>query len=317
MTFYYAASEPQSFASSGSVTTTTTAGEIDTDYTRIGMRIEGTTGRYIGTLSSSVTIGASQGLWLHARIWLDANGNTTPLPFFAAKDSLGAFTGLSNETPGLRLYVNGTSSGTGVPRPAGNSAILDIHLTDTEVSFYLNGLLQDTVPTTALNGLAFETIEIARGNSNIAVSEVVVADTSTIGLRVGTNVVSGQGEDTAMAGAFEDIGEAITDDATFISSGAVGQHESFTTTTLKPIGVQLVPVAVSASVRGRQGTLSGGPSDFDIFVRLGTTRYSLGSATLPASFGAGRVVIADSNPATATEWGTEANNIQFGLTSTT
>ncbi|MEM6746759.1 MAG: hypothetical protein AAF608_04995 [Pseudomonadota bacterium] len=316
MTILFAATEPQSFDSIGSVNSISTAPQIDTDYSRIGCQLASANARYLATLGTSQTITALGGeeLWLHGRIWISGNGGAATAPFFYLRDTTGAATGLSNTTPGIRPMVQGAAVGSGIVRPATAFGIFDIRIHAGGIDYYLDGLLQEAI-TSNLDGVTFTSIEIERGASQVVASEIVLATTNTIGLRVGTSVVSAQGSDDAMAGDFTSVDELNTDDSDFVSSLNVGEQESFATTTLSPTGTQLTPIAVAASARGRQGTLSGGPTDFDIFVTIGANRFVIGGADMPTVFGAGSVVVANQNPATAAAWGAEANDIEFGLVS--
>lgn len=315
MAILFGASEPQSFDSVGSVSGTTDASYIDSDFTRLGLLVDNTTARYIGTLTvpQTITTAGAEEIWFHCEGGFTSAGTAVAAPMIFLRDQNGDETGLSNTTPGLRAQVQGNVLGTGVTRPTGRRQF-DVQVTAAAVNYYIDGLLQETVAVN-LDGTTFSTIEIGGGAAEWGCSEVIVSDTSTIGLRCPTNEITGQGADNAMVGVFSDVDEAATDDADFISSATIGQNESFTTTTRVPVGSQLVPIAVTATFRGRQGTLSGGPTDFDGFLTLGGTRYTIGGTGMPVTFGAGAMIVADQNPATASAWGTEANDIEFGITS--
>lgn len=315
MAILFAATEPQSFDSIGTVSETSSSTYIDLDFSRIGLLVSQNNARYIGTLISPQTITSAGGeeIWVHCSGSFNSNGNTTVYPMIYLRDSAGDETGLANSTPGLRAVIQGNLLGSGVVRPTGFSQF-DIKIDATGVSYYVEGLLQETVNVN-LDGVQFTTVEVARGASTWGCGEVIVSDQSTIGLRLSTNEIVSQGDDDAMTGTYEDVDESTSDDADFVSSATIGENESFNTTSRRPVGTQLVPIAVTATIRGRQGTLSGGPTDFDTFVRIGATRYTIGGAGLPATFGAGAMVVADLNPSTASAWGSEANDIQFGITS--
>lgn len=315
MAILFAASEPQSFDSIGSVSSTASSVYIDSDYTRVGLLVNQANARYVGTLTAPYTITASgsEEIWLHCAGSANSNGSTNSFPVIYLRDTSGQVTGLSNTTPGYRAVVQGNLLGAGFTRLS-VLAQFDIQINASGVSYYVDGLLQETVNVN-LDGLVFETVEIGRGSSTWGCSEVVVSDQSTIGLRVGTSVPTSQGPDDEMTGTFEDIDETNSDDADFISSATIGQSESFGTTTLRPEGTQLVPIAVTATFRGRQGTLSGGPTNFDGFVTIGGTRFIIGSVDVPPNFGASAMLVANQNPSTSASWGAEANDITFGVTS--
>lgn len=148
-------------------------------------------------------------------------------------------------------------------------------------------------------------------------SEFIVADQSTVGMRVATLVPNANGANTAWTGAFGDVDESNINDGDFISSATATQIETFGLTNLSVAAAALTPVAVVASFRGRNA--ASGPQNIDPTVRTGGTDYFGASvAGLTTTFQSGYQNVWMTNPGTGLDWTpSEIDALEAGVRSAT
>jgi hypothetical protein len=147
-------------------------------------------------------------------------------------------------------------------------------------------------------------------------SQVVMASETTIGMRVGTIYMSGQGAThTFDTGGYTNIDEAVYSDADFIQSGTAGQIELFTGTA--------IPTFTSYSIRAvaltaRAKTDGSPPAHFRFQLRSGGVVYDNG-ADLALDFGYGNFcAVWETDPATGSAFANTAiSTLQFGVKSVT
>lgn len=148
-------------------------------------------------------------------------------------------------------------------------------------------------------------------------TEFIVADVSTLGMRVATLVANGNGANTAWTGGYTDIDENNINDADFISSATATQVETFTLSDLSTAAAALTPVAVVNSFRARNG--ASGPQNIDPALRTGGTNY-FGSSVpgLSTSFSSGYFNVWQINPNTGLDWTvSDINGLELGARSAT
>ncbi len=149
-------------------------------------------------------------------------------------------------------------------------------------------------------------------SARTSVSEVVIADEATVGMRVMTYYVTGTGNDFAWTGTYADVDEIPFADADFINSTVAGDVELFTGTPVSSIA-SLNIRAVCVTARARRG--ASGPQNIQLALRTGGTNYFSGTQALDVGY-KGHVAVWETNPFTAAAWtAADAAAIEFGVKS--
>jgi hypothetical protein len=320
MAFYFMGSEPSTFTAIGTVSTSTSGGR-DSKWSRIALYVTAANSRYQSALDGVAPLSATESVYLSAN--MNAYVNVTgegPLLGLTAVSADGTFSGglcgVASVTNGLRLMVNGQPFGPTFSTPTQFTGKLDVAIHQDRMVLYADGNLihQASVDLSAVTG--FDNVQFLRGNNYARCSEIAVADTPLLAVRIGTNFVTADSTDTDMTGDFSSVDETVPDDADFISATAAGQKQSFTTTSLRDETTDLKPLAVAISARGREGTLAGGPKTFGAFVKIAGTDYAAGDMAMPTEFGSSPdgPQILNVDPSTGAGW-TESTalDITIGL----
>jgi hypothetical protein len=145
------------------------------------------------------------------------------------------------------------------------------------------------------------------------VSQVIVADESTIGWRLATFYPNGAGATSSWTGAFTDIDEATYNDADFINSATANQVSTFAQT--GPAMTGYVVKAVIVAARAKRG--SSGPANLQLTLRSAGTDYFSASHALDLGY-TGEQNAWETNPATGAAWvNTAISSLQPGVKSIT
>lgn len=145
------------------------------------------------------------------------------------------------------------------------------------------------------------------------VSQVIVADESTIGMRLFTVPVTGAGATSSWTGTYTEIDEIIYADADFINSASVNQVSTFATTVPSLTGYQTKAIAVTA--RAKCG--ASGPQNIEMALRSAGTNYFSSNFALDAGYRA-FCNVWNTDPATAGAWaGAAVTAAQPGVKSIT
>lgn len=141
-------------------------------------------------------------------------------------------------------------------------------------------------------------------------SQIFHSTKSTIGKKLKTLVVNGNGATSAWTGSYTDIDELVTNDGTSISSPTAAQVSTFTTA-----GGASGPIrALIVTTRLHKGD-TGGPQSYQPVVRVSGTDYFGSTVALDDGFTA-EEGIWETNPATGVSWvDTEVNAAQIGVKS--
>jgi hypothetical protein len=213
-------------------------------------------------------------------------------------DSLGSITATPNARQTVDIHVvSNTSSGT--------------------VDLYLSGThrIAGTVNLSGLTGIKKVRLWGKTDGLTVPVdySQVVLATESTIGKRVGTIVMTGQGTThTFTTGGFGNIDEAVYSDADIINSGTAAQEELFTGTPVPDFTSYVIrALAVTARVK-KNGS---GPTQCQLSLRSAGTTYH--SATKALDFAYGNICnVWETNPATSAAFlSSEIAALQYGVLS--
>lgn len=144
------------------------------------------------------------------------------------------------------------------------------------------------------------------------VSQVIVANESTIGMRLLTRYPNAAGATSSWTGAYTDIDEIVYEDADFILSGSNNQVSTFGQTGPAITGYTVRAVGVTA--RARKG--ASGPQNLRHALRVSGTDYFSGSdIALDAGYLATETIW-ETNPATSAAWvNTAIDALQPGVKS--
>jgi hypothetical protein len=208
---------------------------------------------------------------------------------------------------------------------AGSRQTMDVHIVSNtasgSVDLYLGGTHRVTSGTVDLSGLTGITKArmwgLSRGiGVNACYSQVIMATETTIGMRVGTIYMSGQGSThTFDTGGYANVDEIAYSDADFDQSGTAGQVELFTGTSVFNL-TGYTPRAIALTARAKtDGTA---PTKFRFQLRSGGVTYDNG-ADLSLDFGYGNYcAVWETNPATSAAFQpSEISALQYGLKSVT
>ena len=220
-------------------------------------------------------------------------------------------------------YWNGsawTNIGSAVSVVGYAQRVIDIKLvggSSGSAEFYLGGTFQ-TSGSASMTSVTNIT-KAQWGESTLSqstwLSQMIVADTSTIGHKFYLRPPTGNGVNTAWTGDCTSVDELAITDADYIESGTASQVETFTHAAITlPSGQAVKAVVVSA----RAAAAAGGPQNMQFAIRRGSTDYFSSSVSGLASGYAPFVGIFVNDPSTSAQW-TSSNagsvSTEFGLKS--
>ncbi len=205
----------------------------------------------------------------------------------------------------------------------GQLQTLDIHIVcntaSGSIKMYMSGTLRIDSGTVDLSWIDEIDFVRAYGGTifglgyNTYISQVIVADEPTIGMRLLTRYMNGAGATGDWTGGYTDVDEIIYNDADFISSAVADQVELFTQTGPEISGYVVRAVGVSA--RARRG--ASGPANIQLALRSAGSNYFSPSKPLDIGYGA-FLHIWDEDPATSADWlNTAIDALQPGVKSIT
>lgn len=201
---------------------------------------------------------------------------------------------------------------------------VDIHIVSNTASgsidLYLSGTHRISSGTVDLSGctgiVASRCWGTTRSISAFALhSQMILANTSTIGRRVGTIVMTGQGATHAFtAGGFGNIDETIYNDGDQINSDTNAQVELFTGTPVPDFtGYTIEAIAVTARAKKE----STGPAQLQLAIRSGGTTYFSSTIALDVAYG-NFCNVWSLNPNGSVAWlSTDISTLQYGVKSIT
>lgn len=304
-----------------------TSGYFDSNFARTSARATGSTA-YV----ESWEWAGQTDLWIHLELKQNAAISSASLhPTYVFMDSSG------NEKIRLACSINVTT-GIGTWALQLNNAgwatmgstfeanvlsrqTIDIHLTVNSATgvadLYLSGTKRISNASVDLSTVS--NIAQCRGygktvtiSATQAFSQIIVATTSTIGMRLMTFYASGTGASDTWTGTYTSIDEAVYSDADFIWSASANEVELFAGTLVGSLtGYSVAAVGVSARAK-TDGT---GPTNIQLAVRTGATNYFSSSQALDAGYGA-FLNIWEDNPNTTIDWTVaDISTLQFGVKS--
>jgi hypothetical protein len=271
--------------------------------------------------AESIHISAQTDFWFHCECYPTSNvNNLYYLKFVNSADTevvrLKASGTITSWTIQPQYLLLGTWTNIGTPITINHTErqTYDIHIdiTNGTLNLYLAGTNRISASAT-LSGIS--DISYVRTASNNATrwSQCVMADEPTIGWRLGTIYMTGQGAThTFTTGGFGNIDELVYSDADFINSDTANQVELFTGTAIPNFSGYVIR-AVGVYARARRNT--GGPQNIQLALKSGATTYFSSTKSLDFAYGAvGNVW--ETDPATSVAWvSTAISSLQFGVKS--
>lgn len=330
MSILWAGSEIEAFAVVGGATagTSALASNADPNFSRGYLNLTGTS-----TRCNLLDFGAIPEAWFHYR-WGEYSAGTES----SARNLVTFFTSAGQGI--LRLRQEGTSAPNKVLQywdgaswvnigsirtiSTVNGRLFDIQCkidpVDGRFALYVDGaLVSELTGNTDFfsAGVDYVSLQGWGSTNERRVTECIIADEPTLGMRLATLGADGNGANTSWSGSYLDIDEIIVNDSDMISSTTIGEEESFTLANLSTEAAALVPRAVIVSTRARNAP--SGPQSFQSLIRTSGTNFTSPSFTgLLTSFSGGYQSIWENNPNTSSPWSpSEINSLEMGAKSDT
>lgn len=310
MTILFMGGEMGAFFPSGAAVVEKTGGDYDSAFSRCAINIP-STADYVE--SADVITGTD--LWMHAYMGVsDLSGSSTTNYRFRWVDGSGTEVirlahSYSSNTLTLQYLDNlaaWQTAGSSISVDMRTEQHIDLHAVVNSASgsltLYLSGTKRiegtglDLAHITDLGPLRFYG-GFAGLTANTYVSQVVVADESTIGMRVLTVPVTAAGASSDWIGAYSTIDEVVYDDADYMFSDTANDVSIFAHASTIPTGYTLRAFGIGA--RAKCG--SGGPQNLQLALRASSTTQFSSSIALDAGYTA-NVYVWNTNPTTTTAW---------------
>lgn len=270
MTIYFAGSEQVIL---DNATGTEYNGAFDTNFTRASMAAYG---QHRISFPTAVPGSSSKGVWIHYRgvSWDYDRVDSSPLSIYDSNNNeIIRFSSMANNYGTLVFSIDGAAVSQSTSYYDNDHPSLDLMLrqigSDSVFRLYRDG---NSVCELTLTGKTLPDIAAIRvggsvGYSPVAISELIVADVCTIGLRVGTFYPNGNGVYTEqVSGNYSSIDESVTTETDAVVFDLTGQRYSCT---LGKQGSQpMTPVLAIATHAQAVGSLSIQPG-----LRIGETDY--------------------------------------------
>ena len=304
----------------------TVGGRYDSDACRGAFVVDSGESFYLDLGTSELDV------WVHANIVFDNAGGGADDPFCVFHDigeaqDIVSFSGLNGDF--TIAYWNGsgtTEFNTSVSIPTDTLDTYDMRVfIDGSVGafqLYQNGLLLGEVTgDTDFDSLTTERIEFKPVDTNIDTffSEIIIDDADTIGQRLLTLGVDGNGANTDWNGDFNDVDEVgPVDDGTTIDNDTDGEYENFTATDVASAFTSGCDVnaLIIASTAASDAT---GVSNMSHALRINSNNFEGSNLSgLTSSLVPGFQTIFDENPDTTNPWTIDnLDDVEIGVLSET
>lgn len=324
----FAANDLAAFNSiAGTPTETATAGRFDATYCTQAIA-PGTSGLVRSPQFINPTTGAALSLtdaWVHASLFTGNQSGT-----YSAIELVN-----TAGTPVVRLafagagilridYWSGAAWVAGASTfTAGTNLLkdIDMHIVcglTGSIDLYVNNslVLSTSGLNAAVTNLAFVNLTTSATSGPNNFSQILVSDTNTIGVKVGSLTPNANGANTAWANDYLNLVKTGFNDATLVSSTTLNDKESYATTDVTLPTAQYFVSSVWMAVRGRLN--SAAPQNVKPLARIGGTDYSgaynfTGSIN-SVSFAPG-IAAFPLDPSTGLAWAgvTNINAAEFGF----
>jgi len=259
--------------------------------------------------------------WAHFELWCNTSANDpTPRTRVTWIDGAGVerLRIRTVETTGTFSldYFNGTTwvaVGSAVAALNTRQTIdlqANINSASGSLGLYFAGTKRISSGTIDLSNIA--SLRQVRFYGDTYISQVILADEPTVGMRLGTVVMTGAGSSTDWTGDFTAVDELRYSDSDFIWSDTAGQVEMMAGTSIAPLtGYSIRAVGIAA--RAKKG--GSGPTNLQLALRAGGTNYFSASQALDFGYGA-HVATWETNPHTTLPFtSSDLATLQYGVRS--
>lgn len=315
MTDLFAASEQESFATTGTLTSTTTTTFFDNTRSNGALTI-------LNNSSIQASFAGNSEVWVHGLHWMEfpaQSGSAITL-----RDGTTEVLRIRNDGGNGKFQYHNGSVWVDIATGLNASLLQTIDIrckidTDGEFELYEGNSLTGSLSTdTTVSGATQIDNVVYSGNSinnpvDHSFSQIVIRDTSTRGVEFDTINMTGNGFNTAWTGDFTDIDEQLLNaDGDFILSTSAGDLETFTAEDITlPANYSISSVVIGARVqRG-----AAGPQGMQIIERQNSTDYFGDDLTLNIGFEPKQQIFSVDQD-TSVQW-TESgvNSAEFGVRS--
>lgn len=324
MAIIFAGNEPDSFTFNNGIGATLTYG-YNAAFCRCAIQI-------IGSTYAQATLPAARSsLWLHLDYYADDSWATNYNMVEIRSSTYGVVarlrvTGYQSVIAEVYDGANWVGFGTYNAFANFNPSTVDIYLSIApsggQATWYYNGGLVGTytgdtqgyAATSIIDNIRFLTNN--NYNDTCAISQVIVADEDTRGMKVATLAPSGAGALSDWTGTFADVDETAPSDLDYISTSAANTGELFTMTDLSSTAQNGYEVkAVVQSARASKGLT--GPQNLQYYMYSnGTVNPSPNIAGLTNNFATMPQYVWATDPSTGSAWTIpNVNNLQAGFKS--
>ena len=304
----------------------TAAGRYDSDACRGAFFVDGTENFYLDLGTSELDV------WVHANIVFDNAGGGADDPFCVFHDigegqDIVSFSGLNGNF--TIAYWNGSGTtefdtSVTIPNDTINTYDMRVFIDGSVGAFqlYQDGLLLGEVTgDTDFDSLTTERVQFKPIDTNIDTffSEIIIDDADTIGQRLITLGVDGNGANTDWNGDFNDVDEVgPVDDGTTIDNDTDGEYETFTATDVASAFTAGFDVnaLIIASTAASDAT---GVSNMSHALRINSNNFEGSNLSgLTSSLVPGFQTIFDENPDTTNPWTIDnLDDVEIGVLSET
>jgi hypothetical protein len=301
MTILFMGGEMGAFVPADSNTNeATTSGSYNSTFSRCSIR-----GFDESSYAESAAFTAVDELYVHYALYRPSGGGSTPTPALVTSGGTEVFrvlsTGSAIQMQALIAAV-WTNVGSSISVDMSGRQDIDLYIDGNSASGTASLYISGTLRTTATADLsAVASINKFRGygasGNPSQISQIIIADEPTIGMRLFTVPIAGVGASTDWTGSYTNIDEIVYSDADFINSATADQVSTFAVTNPTLTGYQVRAVAVTA--RAKRG--ASGPANLQLALRSAGTNYFSGSKALDVGYTA-NAHIWETDPATASAW---------------
>lgn len=222
----------------------------------------------------------------------------------------GAFTTIGSTTAAVAVIQNGAAEIDFQIVRHPTTGTFNVYKNGTSIfSFSGNTDTENTIGRLRFNGFA-------SGAQELNVSQVIIADESTLTWKLQTLAPDGNGSNTAWTGDYTSIDEAVLDEGDFIETNTLGTTETATVSNINAAYAAYNVKAVEVGIRGSNDSGSA-INDLQAVVRTGGNNYQ--SANLGFTKDGSvqsKFAIWNTNPQTSSAWTqSEVNALEVGVRS--
>jgi hypothetical protein len=198
----------------------------------------------------------------------------------------------------MQALITGVMTNVGSAVTVGTVEHIDVYIDGNDAtgtaSLFVGGTEVESAVVDLSAVTAIDEVQVRYGHF---ISQMVIADEPTIGMRLLTRYPNGAGSASNWTGGFTDVDESEFDDADFCNSSTNGQIEQFTQT--GPVITGYTVRAAGVYARAKRG--ASGPANLQIGLRVSGTDYFSSSKALSVGYSA-YGEIWETNPATGVAW---------------